>query len=109
MPAMPIIVLIRGIEPVEGINTMLQRRKLKKIQPRLTAGPGILTIALGINRQHYGENLLGDTIWLEDEGIQYKKQEILSSPRVGIDYAGEDALLPWRFRVKGNEWCSKGG
>lgn len=100
-------VLIRAIEPTEGLKEMQLRRNLPKIQHNLTGGPGLLTMALGINTRHYGEDLTGNLIWLEDKGVIIPETEILASPRVGIAYAEEDALLPWRFRVKANKWTSK--
>lgn len=100
-------VLIRAIEPVDGIEAMLERRKMDKTAYRLTAGPGILSQALGIDTSHYGTDLAGNLIWLEDHKVIVDNNEIISSARVGIDYAGEDALLPWRFRIRGNKWCSK--
>lgn len=100
-------VLIRGIEPLEGLELMKARRKLKKPGTNLTAGPAVLAQALGITTSDDMTDLLGDKIWLEDQGKAYSDDEVIASPRVGIDYAGDDALLPWRFRVKGNKWCSK--
>jgi DNA-3-methyladenine glycosylase len=100
-------VLIRGVEPLEGLELMKTRRKLKKPGTNLTAGPAVLAQALGITTNDDMTDLLGDKIWLEDQGNTYTDDEIIASPRVGIDYAGDDALLPWRFRVKGNKWCSK--
>lgn len=100
-------VLIRAIEPVEGIATMLQRRGLDRLKPQLTAGPGALSQALGITQKHYGEILWGDTIWIAENQLAKENFEILTSTRVGIAYAQEDAYLPWRFRIKGNLWVSK--
>ena len=99
-------ILIRAIEPTEGIPEMQLRRNLTKIIPRLTAGPGLLTIALGITTKHYGTDLSGDLIWLEDRNQPVPENEIMASPRVGVGYAGTDALLPWRFRLKGSKWTS---
>jgi DNA-3-methyladenine glycosylase len=103
----PHAILIRAIEPTEGIDTMLKRRGKTKLTPELTAGPGSLTMALGINSKHNGISLFGDTIWLEDKGISVKKNQIIASPRVGVDYAEEWAIKPWRFRIKNNPWTSK--
>lgn len=103
----PDAILIRAIEPIEGIEVMLGRRNMTKPEYRLTAGPGSLSKALGITTALNGVDLTEDTVWLEDAGIQYQEDEIIASPRVGIDYAGADALLPWRFRVKDNPWTSK--
>lgn len=100
-------VLIRALEPADGIEEMLLRRNLQEPETRLTAGPGLLTQALGINTSHYGTDLTGDLIWLEDTGTRFIDEQIVASPRVGVQYAAEDALLPWRFRVKGNRWTSK--
>ncbi len=103
----PDAVLIRAIEPTKGIDTMKQRRGIED-EKRLAAGPGMLTQALGISTEHYGISLItGETIWLEDHGEEVKEDNIIASPRVGIDYAGEDAQLPWRFRLKNNPWVSK--
>ncbi|WP_066832265.1 DNA-3-methyladenine glycosylase [Rufibacter ruber] len=100
-------VLIRAIEPLEGIEEMRLRRNLAKIEPRLTAGPGLLTQALGISTRHTGASLTGSEIWFEDRGLEVPEQDILEGPRVGVAYAGADALLPWRFRLKGSRWVSK--
>jgi DNA-3-methyladenine glycosylase len=100
-------VLIRAVEPEIGVEEMLLRRNMPTIKPNLTAGPGVMSIALGINRKHYGENLTGTTIWLEDKGIIIPEENIMTVPRVGIDYAGDDALLPWRFYVKDSKWVSR--
>lgn len=99
-------VLIRGLEPIEGIPEMLLRRGLPAVQRNLTAGPGLLTQALGITTKHYGTSLTGDTIWLEDQQETVPAEQIIASPRVGIDYAGADAALPWRFRLAGSKWVS---
>jgi DNA-3-methyladenine glycosylase len=99
-------VLIRALEPVRGIDRMMENMSTEK-EKRITSGPGKLTKALGIDRTHNGNTLWSNDIWLEDMGIKVKKSDIVSSPRIGIDYAGEDALLPWRFTIKGNVWVSK--
>ncbi|GAA4377369.1 DNA-3-methyladenine glycosylase [Hymenobacter koreensis] len=99
-------VLIRGLEPVEGIAEMQLRRGLSTVSTKLTAGPGLLTQALGINTSHYGNDVTGNLIWLEDRGDAVPPEQIRASPRVGIDYAGADAALPWRFRLEGSKWTS---
>ena len=99
-------VLIRAIEPIEGIEYILQRRKKKKLERSVGGGPGIVSQALGIHTLHYGTDLLGDTIWIEKHKKMIKKDQIIASPRVGVDYAEEDALLPWRFRIKNNLFTS---
>lgn len=101
-------ILVRAIEPIMNFEIMQQRRNLKGLTPKLTAGPGMLTQALGINKKHYGISLTtGEQIWIENRAVEISPEEIVASPRVGIDYAGEDALLPWRFRMKGNRWTCK--
>jgi len=103
----PHAVLIRGLEPTEGLSTMLERRNMYSLASRITAGPGALAKALGIDKNLNAKDLLGDEIWIEDNGIYYNEDEIVSSPRVGVDYAEEHALLPWRFYIKGNKFVSK--
>jgi len=99
------VVLIRAVEPVEGIEIMRGRRG-NMPDRNLTSGPGKLTIALGIDRSYNGEHLLDDRIWLE-EYCAFKRSEIASGPRVGIDYAAEFVEMPWRFWIKGNQFVSK--
>lgn len=101
----PHAVLIRAIQPVSGIEKMLERRNKHRLDRDVAGGPGSLTKALGITTDHNGISLEGTTIWIEDHGGSCP--EIIASPRVGVDYAGEDAKLPWRFRLANNEWTSK--
>ena len=102
----PHAILIRAIEPKIGSNIMLKRRKKSEIQYTLTSGPGTLTQALGITTKDSGVSLMGDIIWLEDQYYYYKDKDILSSPRVGVQYAGNDAKNLWRFRIENNPWLS---
>lgn len=99
-------VLIRAVEPVEGMETMLYRRGFDRETVALTSGPGKLSQALGIGLKHDKTTLFEDDIWLEDNGID--SRGIDESPRIGVAYAQEDALLPWRFTIKDNPWVSKG-
>ena len=99
---------------------MLERRN-KKNAKRITSGPGLLTIALGINLKHNGipiceQNILknnkdikdgGLEIWLEDRNINIGEGLIISTPRIGVDYAAEHAKLPYRFKIKDNKWASR--
>jgi len=98
-------VLVRALQPVEGEELMKSRMKTSSLK-RITSGPGKLTKALGIDRTSNGKNLSSCELWIED-GVTIRKKEIVSAPRIGIDYAGEDAKLPWRFFIKDNEWVSK--
>ena len=65
----------------------------------VAGGPGTLTNALGITLHHNGLPLTGPPVWIEDHGIKISAEEVIVGPRIGVDYAGEDALLPWRFYV----------
>jgi len=103
----PHAVLIRAIEPVDGIETMLERRHKTKLLPSLTAGPGALSQALGITTSHTGISLLTGNIKIE-KGITVKKEQIVEATRVGVAYAMDDALRPYRFYIKGNRFVSKG-
>ena len=92
----PHAVLIRAISPLEGQKIMKERRKMEKMRG-LTNGPGKLSEALGIHYSDSGISLQADRIWIEDRDIKVDPSRITSGPRIGIDYAGEDALLPYRF------------
>lgn len=116
----PHAILIRGIIPKDGIDEILKRRfgyahhpkfiersrneqqskwNQKTVTRKTSDGPGTLSTALGIKTSHSGISLSDDLIWIEDRGIEFKKKDITTSPRIGIDYAGEDALLPYRYRL----------
>lgn len=96
----PQAVLIRAIQPLKGIEEILKRRNATKLSANLCVGPGKITKALGITTQHNAFDLTQGKIWLEDDNVQLKKSQILKGPRIGVDYAGEDAKLPYRFWVK---------
>ena len=96
-------VLIRALEPLTGEEHMLRRMKAKSPQ-RISSGPGKLAKAMGIDRSFNGKYLGSDDVWVEDVGMVVK---IKASKRIGLDYAGRDALLPWRFTILGNRWVSK--
>jgi DNA-3-methyladenine glycosylase len=93
----PHAILIRAIRPEMGIDLMLQRRNKNAMNPTLTSGPGTVCQALGINLSHDGVILNGKEIWLEDRGVAIPENHIQATPRIGVGYAEEDALLPWRF------------
>ena len=100
-------ILIRAIHPTDGIEHIMERRKMEKLKPNITAGPGSVAKALGIDRRLNGHSLQSDVLWLEDRGLSFSDDEIAAVPRIGVDYAGEDALLPYRFYVKGDPYLSK--
>ena len=97
----PHAILLRGIIPVDGIDTMQKRRKTKK-QIGFTLGPGTASQALGITTALDGEDLQGDKIWVGDKGIKITPSQIIAKPRVGVDYAGEHAKWLWNFGVNSN-------
>lgn len=96
-------VLVRAIHPIIGLDEMLLRRNMKVQKPNLSAGPGTLSKALGITTDLDGLDLSGNTIWLEDNGYQIKEEKLKVGPRIGVDYAKEDAKLPWRFYISPND------
>jgi DNA-3-methyladenine glycosylase len=93
----PHAILLRGIKPIQGIETMLQRRNKQKYDKTLTSGPGSVSEALGIKTTLNGTDLTGNLIWLEDGGYKTDGIRIFAGPRIGVNYAGEDAMLPYRF------------
>jgi DNA-3-methyladenine glycosylase len=99
-------VLIRAAEPVSGTEHMLNRRRLLKVEKKLTAGPGSISKAMGITTSHYGEKLWGNNIWIENAPV-LQENEIRETTRIGVDYAAEDALLPWRFYDKNSQFVSR--
>lgn len=103
----PHAILIRAIQPTEGLDVMQFRRKMNVIKPTITMGPGSVAQALGISRQINAISLQSDTLWIEDKGMVITDEQIVAVPRVGVAYAKEDALLPYRFYVKGNPYVSK--
>ena len=105
--AHPDAVLIRAIEPLLGIEEMLRRRGLAQPVRALTAGPGVLSQALGITPALSGELVTGPHIWFEDHGETVPTASIVASARVGLAYAGAEAAgLPWRFRLRDSKWTS---
>jgi DNA-3-methyladenine glycosylase len=103
----PHAILIRAIQPTDGLDIMQHRRNMPVIKPSITSGPGSVAKALGISRNINAISLQSDTLWIEDKGLIFPDDAIAAVPRVGVDYAGADALLPYRFYVKGNPYVSK--
>lgn len=102
----PHAVLVRAVEPLEGIDIMLQRTGKKKPDRTLTSGPGNVSKALGLLVLHSGVSLLEETVFIADDGYALKKRDIVATTRIGVDYAGEDALLPYRFFIRDNIYVS---
>jgi DNA-3-methyladenine glycosylase len=102
----PHAILIRALEPLEGIDYMLKRTRKPVADFTLTKGPGNLARAMGISKLHTGGNLFSKEIFIEDDGLRYKKDQIVITKRIGVEYAREDAELLYRFIVKGNPYVS---
>lgn len=102
----PHAVLIRAIEPVDGIDIMQQRRGKSIALSALAAGPGLVSVCLGLTTKHTGISLMGDTIWIEDAPAIHDKQ-IVSSARVGMNFSGPYKTIPWRFRILDSPFTSK--
>ncbi|MDZ4795305.1 MAG: DNA-3-methyladenine glycosylase [Bacteroidota bacterium] len=102
----PHAILIRAVEPVKGIDYMLKRVGKAKPDFTLTRGPGNLSKALGLSTLRSGYSLQSKELFIADDGFFFSKNVIAASPRIGVDYAGKDALLPYRFYIKGNPFVS---
>jgi len=99
-------VLIRALKPLKGLSFMLDRRGLDQLETRLTTGPGNLTKALAINLLNNGMHLTeSKDLWIESYQL-ISENQICTSERIGVDYAEEDAQLPWRFYLKNTKWVS---
>jgi DNA-3-methyladenine glycosylase len=98
----PHAVLIRAVEPLVGVELMSKRRSMPPDSVALTNGPGKLTRALGIDLRHYGKDLCSAELFLADG----PRVRAARSPRIGVDYAGEWALRPWRFYVLESRYVS---
>ncbi len=101
----PQAVLIRALEPVEGIELMQSRRNTQNIK-NLCSGPGKLCQALAIDKSCYGLDLLGDELYIV-QGDELMPEQIAATPRINIDYAGEAKDYPWRFIIDKNPHVSK--
>ncbi len=102
----PHAVLIRAVEPVDGIPLMLQRTGKSKPDATLTRGPGNVSKALGISVSDTGTDLLGDLIYILDDGYYPERSRVVKSARIGVEYAGDDAALHYRFFVQDSKYVS---
>ncbi len=102
----PNAILIRAVEPLIGIETMLQRCGKNVHLFNLTKGPGNVAKALGIHTSYSGCSLQNSEIFVADDGFKVEDDVIMATRRIGVDYAAEDALLPYRFILKGNKYLS---
>lgn len=102
----PHAILIRAVEPVEGIEKMIQRTGKRIGDQSITRGPSNVAKALGLHTIHTGTDLLGESIFVAEDGFKISKSQIIATPRIGVDYAAEDALLPYRFLLRNNPYVS---
>jgi DNA-3-methyladenine glycosylase len=93
----PHAVLIRALQPLDGKEKIIQRLKAKKLKADSLVGPGKLSKAMGIHFSATGLDLLDNIIWIEDRKFKVDAKQIIAGLRIGVDYAGDDALLPYRF------------
>jgi len=100
----PHAVLIRGIIPTVGVEIQKVRRKMPAGGKQLTNGPAKVCQALGITLQHNTISLAGKVLWIADDGFVPQEEQIIVASRVGVDYAGEDASLPYRFILKHSDY-----
>jgi DNA-3-methyladenine glycosylase len=102
----PHAVLIRALEPMTGVEEMLLRTGKQKADYTLTKGPGNVAKALGISTKHTAYSLLDNELFIVEDGLELQQENIVATPRIGVAYAREDALLPYRFYIKNNKYVS---
>jgi DNA-3-methyladenine glycosylase len=100
----PAAVLIRALEPIEGIELM-QARRMTENRRNLCSGPGKLCQAFAIDRSVNAADLCADGVYIEDRGEP--RPRFLAKPRIGVDYAGKWKDKPFRFLIRGNEFISR--
>lgn len=99
----PEAVLIRALEPVDGVELMKRRRGVKNLRG-LCSGPGKLSKALGVTKDFYGADLCGEEIYIEPTDF---RADVTATKRINVDYAGVAADYLWRFIATGNEFLSR--
>jgi len=102
----PHAILIRAIEPIEGKEIMLERTGKKEWDETITSGPGRVGKALGFHTSQCGLSLVSDELYIADDGYKLKESDIVSSPRIGVEYAGEHAEWHYRFYLKESMYVS---
>jgi DNA-3-methyladenine glycosylase len=105
-PGVPHAILIRALEPIQGIQTMMKRTAKQRSDFSLTKGPGNLSKALGLATQYSGMSLLGRTTYIVDDGLRPADFQVAATTRIGVDYAGADAKRPLRFILQGSKYLS---
>ena len=102
----PHAILIRAVEPIEGKEFILERTGKKKWDESITSGPGRVGKAFGFHTSQCGLSLTGDELFIGDDGFKLEEKDIVTSPRIGVDYAGEHAEWHYRFYIKGSKYVS---
>lgn len=102
----PHAILVRALEPLEGIPVMLKRTGKSKPDFSLTRGPGNVGKAMGIFTHHSRLHLDSEELYIARDAFKVSVNDIATTPRIGVDYAGPDALLPYRFILKNNPYVS---
>jgi len=100
-------VLIRALEPVEGIELMRERRKILTDDRKLCKGPGALAKAMGLNKSHNAISLQGDTVWIEDKGFNPDPDKMVATSRIGLNISEPYKSIPWRFYIANNSFISR--
>lgn len=98
-------VLIRALQPLEGVQHMCDRRGIQDIK-RLCKGPGALAKAMGLQKKHDGLSLQSGVVWIED-APDIGKDMVVETSRIGLNIQGVYRDIPWRFYIKGNSFISK--
>jgi len=102
----PHAILIRAVEPIDGLDIMLERTGKKKADENITKGPGRVGKAFGFHTSQCGLSLQSDELYIADDGFKIAQNDIIASPRIGVDYAGDHAAWHYRFYLKGSKYVS---
>lgn len=103
----PKSILIRSVEPYLGLPVMERRRNMTASSKAISSGPGSVCKALGIDMTFNKKSLTGERIWIEESESSYNAEDIATTPRIGVDYAGEHAQMSLRFYLRNNRFVSK--
>ena len=99
-------VLLRGLEPVRGIESIRKRRPKAKRDLDLTNGPGKICMALDIDRKLDGERLDGERLYITERDIEVGEEDLVVTPRIGVENSGQAAGWPLRFFLRNNRHVS---
>jgi DNA-3-methyladenine glycosylase len=102
----PHAILIRAVEPIAGTDVMMKRTGKKVLDETVTRGPGNVGKAFGFHTSQCGMSLQSDEMFIADDGFKVKPTDIITSPRIGVDYAGDHAAWHYRFYIRGNKYVS---